>query len=739
MVDTNQRQIPSEILGVIDDLRARIRRYVWLEGISVALIWIGLTFWIGLALDYLPVIVGASEMPREARVVLLVVISAVLFFILYRWIFRRAFERFSASSLAVLVERQFPEFRDSLVTSVELSEKHEVDPLINTELLDATRSSATRQITSVELSRIFDFRPLFRSFFGACLFLGSIALFGFLSSDALATWTSRMYLLSDQPWPRQARIELLGFDEREKKVAEGDDVIIRVRADEKHFVPDVCTIVYDSENGDQGRVNMSKDGETRDGFQYYVYDNTPFKGILDTVTFDVIGFDHRLRDYRILVVPSPVLVDVQLECEPPAYTGRLRRTEKWMLGSRFPMGSRIKVIAKANKPLTRVSMVDVGSPDTEHIEVTSGESEFTFEIADLRERVAKSITLRDADGISSQQPFRLVIGVIEDRAPEVGVSLRGISDVMTPDASIPVEGIVDDDYLVDHAWFDIQIVEKNEYRKFPITGIVGGELNHVLDLREKRTLEEDPLELQPGQNILLTVRANDRCDLDGNPNTGISDEFPIRIVEASELLARLEARELSLRRLFEQIISEMSATRDSLVKAAGPPPESLSRTEDSESVASRWDIQRQRRLEQALNQSEKSRLETDGVTRSFEAIREELINNRVDTEERKSRLQQQIIEPLKDIVDIRFPDLDDAIQTVASNHTNDLDSTGSWEPAINRANELVAAMEQVLEKMKELETYNELVDLVRTIIRQQQELLEKTKEERKKQAKSLLE
>ena len=61
----------SDIQSRLAQLRRRIKTYVWLEGISLALVWLGATFWIGLAIDYLPVLVGASEMPRAARMVLL--------------------------------------------------------------------------------------------------------------------------------------------------------------------------------------------------------------------------------------------------------------------------------------------------------------------------------------------------------------------------------------------------------------------------------------------------------------------------------------------------------------------------------------------------------------------------------------------------------------------------------------------------------------------------------------------
>ena len=46
---------------------------------------------------------------------------------------------------------------------------------------------------------------------------------------------------------------------------------------------------------------------------------------------------------------------------------------------------------------------------------------------------------------------------------------------------------------------------------------------------------------------------------------------------------------------------------------------------------------------------------------------------------------------------------------------------------------------EVLNKMLELETYNELVDLVRSIIREQSEIADETKDQRKQKARSLLE
>ncbi len=76
--------LPPRIKAVLSRLRWRIRRYVLLEGLATAIVFVGIAFWVGLALDYVPVLLGAHEMPRAARLLLLVVISIGLLTIVYR-------------------------------------------------------------------------------------------------------------------------------------------------------------------------------------------------------------------------------------------------------------------------------------------------------------------------------------------------------------------------------------------------------------------------------------------------------------------------------------------------------------------------------------------------------------------------------------------------------------------------------------------------------------------------------
>ena len=76
------KKLPPNIARRLRNLRSRIRWYVWLQGLALAVAWIGFAYWVGLALDNLPVLVGSDEMPRAARAVLITVVSAVLVWIL---------------------------------------------------------------------------------------------------------------------------------------------------------------------------------------------------------------------------------------------------------------------------------------------------------------------------------------------------------------------------------------------------------------------------------------------------------------------------------------------------------------------------------------------------------------------------------------------------------------------------------------------------------------------------------
>ena len=127
-----------------------------------------------------------------------------------------------------------------------------------------------------------------------------------------------------------------------------------------------------------------------------------------------------------------------------------------------------------------------------------------------------------------------------------------------------------------------------------------------------------------------------------------------------------------------------------------------------------------------------------GVAGSFDDIREELINNRVDSEDRKTRLQEQIAAPLKEIGGVMFPDLDQLLEDLETSLDDAAKGPPAAKRALEQADDILVEMDSVLQKMLELETFNELVDIVRGLIKDQGDLIETTEKERKRQALELL-
>src|SRR5690606_17987461 len=75
-------------------------------------------------------------------------------------------------------------------------------------------------------------------------------------------------------------------------------------------------------------------------------------------------------------------------------------------------------------------------------------------------------------------------------------------------------------------------------------------------------------------------------------------------------------------------------------------------------------------IQQAQRQSEKSADEVLGVAAAFRAIREELVNNRVDAEDRQSRLENLIAAPLQRIGGTMFPELDARLKELEKSREN---------------------------------------------------------------------
>lgn len=772
-------------------MRWRIRLYVLLEGLSLAVIWLAVMFWISLGLDYLPVLVGSSEMPAAARGVLLLITAAILAWVLYYFILRRTLVRLADRSMALLLERKFRSFDDSLVTAVEMAQLPDHASPFSRDLLEKTSDEAFAAAGDVRYGQVMNYGRLNLRLVAAVALALSVAAFGALNASAFDTATKRLYLLSNESWPRSASIRVVGievlrtaapgqeaprsvtvpFENGVVKVAKGANVQLKVEADlapKAKVVPQQCTIYYRTQNadgsrGERGSVVMSsfRDATLTRNFWF---DNKPLKGVLSTIQFDVVGYDHRVSGYRLEVVDSPAIVETKMDLTYPPYmvdvatSNFLPVTDQDYLpaGTFVPLGTRVTLKFKANKPLTRAEILDVASGERKAIEISAGMGAdgFTYEIPSLSASATLEVSLLDRDNVTTERPYRVFLTGVEDQSPQIEVRLAGIGSAVTPDVVVPVRGKISDDYAVDESWFEVQVNDSGDPRQVKFGLGKAGAVEQAIDFRRERG-EKDGILIKAGDKLFLGVKANDKYALAAEPHTGIGDRYELEVVTAEQLLAMLEVREVGLRRRFELILDEMTQLRDSLLRvkaslspgaASGAEPEDL-RSDDEpdgqplspEQKAQREAELRLLRVQRAMQQSQKSVQEVLGVAAGFLDIREELINNRVDTEDRKNRLKEQIADPLNKTCAEEFPILDQRL-AAAETYLREggagalKDKAGPLaDEAVDQAYTVLTQLEEVLARMQDLETYNELLEIVRDLLKDQEKLIERTQQERKRQ------
>ena len=745
-------RLPPHVARSIAELRGGIRTYVWLEGIAWLICLAGIAFWLALSIDWL------FEPTPRARLLGWGLVAAAAGYLIYWLVISRLRRHLSDADLALVLERRFPELDDSLLTIVELRSRG-TQSAVEDRLLELAGHVADERVANLPLERVFNPRPLRRSAALGIVLVLSVVLFAFTYSDAFGVWIRRL-ALSTELWPRQVHLVVDGFEPQENgqrvALAARDsqfELIVRADLTQQYQLPRRVEIRYRLADGRRGRAAMSRRGQAvagRHAFQEYRYQ---FKALTADLVFDVVGGDARIDDLRLRVVERPRIVNMELDCEFPAYLSRADRTLNVTGNVELPEATRVTLRARTNKRLRSVLVSDVAAGQgTSEFAPPSDGYEFQLALPPLANDAELAVSLEDDDGIVSQEPYRLSIVHLPDAPPQVNARLAGVRTAITPDARIPFSGRISDDYGLDRIWFEYRVdqqpLERRQWARLTNEVTAVDELE-LFDLRAydsetKRRL----VDVQVGQRFSLTIAAADRYDLSAEPRWGTSPAFQFEIVTPAQLRALLERRELSLRQRFESIQERMLDTRDLLARtlasakvgradrasadaSAGRPPD-----DPDEQPAAGWQPATLRIVGAKQNVTQAAS-ETLGVATAFDEIRAELINNRIATEELKRRLADLIAAPLRDLANRRMPELQNRLQWIEE-QAGSASIVDPLREAVALADAILTEMSQILQQMLELENYNEVLGMLRKIIEDQHDLQQRTRIEQLNRLRGLL-
>ena len=550
--------------------------------------------------------------------------------------------------------------------------------------------------------------------------------------------------------------------------------------------PDRVTVRRETAGGASSRGFALPDGPGR--FRFALDE------VRDGMTLSFAGGDYVDRvPYVIEAVDPPRPKRVVLSAVYPPHTRLNRRAADGTVepdlrpvrGAKasVPVGTTFDLILEANKPLAaarvtvdgdavRAGLTDAGGASAVAVPLAmlppapaeGGEEEspavpVPAGSEGVRPDARVAAELVDADGIRSQSPVRLVLAGIIDAPPTVEVEPVGVSDALTRTASVPFVGNVSDDYGVADAAFRYRLAGgppaeisdeeaggeeevsangegpaaddlpaddgwrtrrfRRRPRNLPERFAVGGGAD---DLRtaaaDAERFELAALDLKVGQTLTLAVSATDGNDLTG-PGVTVGPERAFEIVTEAELLARLFDREVNLRRVFERSLEEVTAAGDDLaLLSAATPAGDVRRT----AAAAAGEL--------GQNQGQAAVVEGE-----FRAILAELVNNGVQTTAQIERLDGAILRPLAGIVDDLFPEADraaGALRVAAEDGAAPPRLAAAAATAATATDRLVGAMAGVLAEMKDLAEYHEAVRDLQRLLTRQEELLDRTRDEQKR-------
>ena len=708
----------ARIRDLIETVRRQTRRWIWIESLALVGIAVAASFWGTMAFDW------AVEPPSWVRVLLVVVALVGLATLLWRGLWGRLAVPLGDATLASLLERGNEGFRDSLSTAVELAARpaNDVDP----GLLERTIDEAVAVVGDVDPGRLFRRRRLVATALAGGMALASVVGLACLRPAVADLWTRRMFLLDDTPWPRRTGLEAEGFPAGIRKVARGTDVDLRVLADAAREVPEVVDLRTRIARGGPWKTErMGVRGGVVDGAQAFGH---LLKGVNEDLDVEFRGGDARLRGLRLVVVDAPALAALEGIATVPAYLGGGTRNLPAARVLQVPRGSSVTIRFQSTKPLRSATVVAVDDGVETRLAEQQGDAsggagmkDIAVELGPVEGERTLVARFTDTDGLDNREPISVVLSAVPDEAPQVAVRMRWISTAVTPQARIPLVGVVSDDHALADSSVTVSIKD-GATTTLPVARVRGGAPVVEFTDEAPESIELEPLALVPGGTLAVQLVARDGCTLVPGPNVGTSDAWSLDVVGPEALMAMLEAREIILRRRYESCIADFAQARDRFQSGDRG-------GDDAElSVAAS-------RLGEATSRAAG---ETAEIAAAFRDIRMELDNNLLLTPELDARLIAQIADPLAAIAATDLPAVGTACRKQVDRSAGAGDAAARAD-LVRRADEVLVRMRAVLDRMMELESFNEVIELLRGVIRTQEEIKSETLQRQKKRAREALE
>ena len=635
--------------------------------------------------------------------------------------------------MALAVERRSPELQQALISSMQFDRTLTSSDRVteSKELMSAVVADVQGRLAELPFGAALNERRM-RRFMGlACISLGLFLSWGILDGQSLKLWALRNLAMSSVEWPRYTKLDFVDAVDGVVRLPQGDAYTVRVGV--QGPVPEQVFLTYDFASGESGTESMSRTGDGE-------YTLT-LEALLEDATLRAEGGDGLSDLLRLQIVERPRISDIEVEVVYPPYMEKDAEVIPPTEGEvRLLRGSLLRVAGRSHKTIQR-AFVRLG--DEEEVPLTVAEDGHAFR-GELRPETGGVLALDvlDTDQLGAGTPPRLLLRVVDDKEPRIDLKLRGISSLVTPQARIPGELTIKDDFGLRQvgagvrALLDTPSSRSNEgdeatgpppevpftdaeviYLDSLARGAVRYETSASIDLRQFNEVPDadDPANMiRPGMLLSLRYWATDNFG-PGEPHEALGEELAFRVVTRDKLIAELRRRQVEQRLELQRI---RDAENDALLALA----ETLNPTaDDPRARQARARFKTLARKQQSLGRRCKF------VGETYQRILWEYENNRIWEPSKTREIASLTSIPLASLAKGAFPET--ARQVGEFSDTGDEDLR---QYTVDGYKDILARLEAVIKVMEQTETLAALLEQLRGVIKVQDGAIKAVEEQIRK-------
>ena len=751
--------MPHPLKQRIVALRSRIRQMTIVYGVSLLVATVLSTVLLLGSADYL-----LRFQDQGIRLICSILVLAVAAWTSYRYLFLGLTVELPDVELAQHLQRQFPELGDTLASSIEFIEQPEDDPTAGSvSLRRAVIARTTAETDQLNFADALETVPLRRSAFTAaaiCLTALILVVLGWPSSRiAVARLINP---LGDVSWPQTYHLALW---RQVAKVARGQVFELEVVDQDGQRLPSNVKITYRFDNPEGSVIEETQamqlfegplaargpdgkpDPRRQNGVMVARREN-----VTRSFSYRVQGGDDRSMPWtRVEVLEPPAVESLSVKLVPPEYTAWRPRTANGEI--RALIGTQAAITATSTKPLKSAMLCLEGGPRVEAQLADESGRRLTVDFV-VQRSGSYWLRLTDVEGLTGVDN-RWDIRAIPDFQPTVSIEQPASNIYVTPQAVIPLRVAVKDDLAVRRV--DLQFARSDSLegndplplyvgpdRAEPRPGSLSGDAqsgeNRVVAYRWDLT----DLKLQPGLQVTFHATAGDY-----QPRQSKSDPLRLSIITPEELAERIAARQATI---IEELSSVVQMQQQSRRQVAD-----LDIQLGELGLLNQLDVDHLRGAE--LNQRQVNRTLTspsEGVVKHALGLLADLDNNKIDSSDVRRQMRNLLgeIDRLEtELLPMISRELTAAIKTAQvqlqdrgadsrpsddSSLQRETDAAKRIQPdpalvaalgaAGKHQDQVITALESLLEKLGRWDRYRRFHSLVRQLLRHQEELTQRSTE-----------